>query len=200
MLSIPASFRDGNDPSQPDQVWVQAFNRRQSIKQEHESMSRTAMQMAIEIDQFKTMCEGLPTCKGKLQPAQLLQEFSNMGLLSVQGGKKEEDNEGKLTMNLISQALAVKKGILSSSRAVEILLEMETSYGTRSPFHQMSRLYIASSKPSTSHMRDWVLECLWDWLSNDLLQLGDISNSGLSGTKHSCGLVSLFELKKKASE
>lgn len=63
LLSIPASFRDFNDPEQPDQVWVQAFNRRQSVKQEHESMSRTAMQMAIEIDQFRTMLEALPGSK-----------------------------------------------------------------------------------------------------------------------------------------
>lgn len=38
-LAIPAFFRDFNNPEQPDQVWVQAFNRRQGVKQEHESMS-----------------------------------------------------------------------------------------------------------------------------------------------------------------
>ena len=170
------------------------------MKQEHESMSRTAMQMAIEIDQFRTMVEALPGSKGKLQASQLLQEFVVMGLASVHGGKKEDDNEGKLTVNLISQCLAVKKGILSSERAVEILLEMENCYGTRSPFHQLSRLYIVSTKPTTNQMRDWVMESLWDWLSYDLLQLGDISYSSFAGTKHTCGLVALFEIKKKASE
>ena len=158
------------------------------------------MQMAIEIDQFRTMVEALPGSKGKLQASQLLQEFVVMGLASVHGGKKEDDNEGKLTVNLISQCLAVKKGILSSERAVEILLEMENCYGTRSPFHQLSRLYIVSTKPSTNQMRDWVMESLWDWLSYDLLQLGDISYSSFAGTKHTCGLVALFEIKKKASE
>lgn len=162
-------------------------------------MTRTAMQLAIEIDQFKTMCESLPTSKGKLQPAQLAEEFVNMGLLSVQGGRKDEDNDGKLTANLITQALAVKKGILSSTRGVEILLEMETSYGTRSPFHQMSRLHIISTKPSSSQMREWVSESLSDWLSQDLLQLGDISKSSLAGDKHHTGFIQLFELKKKAS-
>jgi len=153
LLSIPASFRDFNDPEQPDQVWVQAFNRRQSVKQEHESMSRTAMQMAIEIDQFRTMVEALPGSKGKLQASQLLQEFAVMGLASVHGGIKKDDYEGKLTVNLISQCLAVKKGVLSSERAVEILLEMENCYGTLSPFHQLGRLYIVSTKPSTNQMR-----------------------------------------------
>lgn len=160
-------------------------------------MSRTAMQVAIEIDQFRTICEALPTSKGRLPPSQLAQEFALLGLQSVQGGKKEDENEGKLTPNLISQALAVKKGILSSARAVEILLELEASYGTRSPFHQMSRLHIASTKPSSSQMRDWVMESLFDWLSNDLLEIGEISKTSLNGDKHHTGLVGLFELKKK---
>lgn len=196
LLSVPAAFKDASG-SEPDQVWVQAWNRRQSLKQEHESMARTAMQTAIEIDQFKTMCEELPSCKGRLSPAQLAQEFSTLGLQSVQGGKRDEENEGRLTANLISQALAVKKGVLSSARAVELLLELETSYGTRSPFHSLSRLHIASTKPSTTQMRDWVLESIVDWLAHDLLQLGDISNSSLAGAKHQTGLVQLFELKKK---
>lgn len=197
LLSIPTSFREIGGDS-PD-VWVQAWNRRQSVKQEHESMSRTAMQLTLEIDQFRVMVEQLPSVRSKLQPGQLMVEFAQLGLVSVQGGKKDDENEGKLTGNLISQALAVKKGILSSERAVEILLELEASYGTRSPFHQMSRLHLASTKPSTNHMRDWMLECVLDWLSHDLLQLGDISNSTFAGTKHTCGLIALFELKKKAS-
>lgn len=196
---MPVSFIQVDDADdEPDSLWVKAFNRRQTLKQEHESMSRTAMQVAIEIDQFKTMCEALSTCKGKLTPLQLAKEFTNLGLQSVQGGKKDEDNDGKLTPNLIKEALAVKRGIMSSPRAVEILLELEASYGTRSPFHQLSRLHILSTKPSTSQMRDWVLESLLDCLSHDLLQAGDISKAALAGDKHHGGLVTLFELKKKA--
>ena len=102
-----------------------------------------------------------PGCKGRLQPAQLAQEFVKLWLASVQGGTRQDgEDDGRLTANLISQALAVKKGILGSPRAVEILLEMEAAYGgTRSPFQHMSRLHVASTKPSTPHMRDWVLEC-----------------------------------------
>ena len=135
-----------------------------------------------------------------MQPNALAQEFVKLGLLSTTGGRgnKDEDNEGKLTPNLISQALAVKKGILSSSRAVEILLEMENAYGTKSPFHQLSRLFVVSSKPTTGQLRDWVLESLWDLLSSDQLQPGDITKSSLAGDKHHSGWVALFELKKKA--
>lgn len=198
LLSVPATFLDATDPQDGTNAWVQAFNKRQAVKQEHESMSRTAMQVAIEIDQFKTMCEGLPSCKGKLQPGQLLQELHCLGLQSVQGGRKDDDNEGRLTVNLVTQALAVKKGILSSARGVEILLELEASYGTRSPFHQMSRLHILSTKPSTSQMREWVLESIRDGLAYDLIQLGDLSKASLAGDKHAAGFVPLFELKKKA--
>ena len=122
-----------------------------------------------------------------------------LGLASVQGGgKKEGEDDGRLTANLISQALAVKKGILGSPRAVEILLEMESAYGTKSPFQHMSRLHAASTKPSSPQMREWVLECLWDWLQHDAMQVADISKGCLAGDKHHVGLVALFELKKKA--
>ena len=198
LLSVPASFVETQDPLQGHNVWVEAFNRRQAVKQEHESISRTAMQIAVEIDQFKTMCESLPSCKSKLQPAQLVQELHTLGLLSVQGGRKEDDSDGKITVNLVTQALAVKKGILSSARAVELLLELEQLYGTRSPFHQMSRLHVLSTKPSTNQMRDWVLESLHDGLAYDVLQIGEISKGSLSGDKHHTGLVGLFEMKKKA--
>lgn len=178
LLSIPVSILNSNSEHDPDRVWVKAFNRRQTVRQAHESLSRTAMQTAIEIEQFRMICEDHPACKGRLQPAQLAQEFVKLGLASVQGGgRKDGEDDGRLTANLISQALAMKKGILSSPRAVEILLEMETAYGTRSPFHHMSRLHVASTKPSNAHMRDWSLECLWDWLQHDLLQASDITKA-----------------------
>ena len=198
LLSVPASFLEAKDSLQGYDMWVQAFNRRQAVKQDHESMSRTAMQIALEIDQVKTMCESLPSCKTKLQPAQLVQELQTLGLQSVQGGRKDDDSNGKITVNLVTQALAVKKGILSSARGVELLLELEASYGTRSPFHQLSRLHVLSTKPSTSQMRDWVLESLCDGLAYDLLQIGEISKGSLSGDKHHVGLVGLCEMKKKA--
>eukprot|EP00435_Cladocopium_sp_Y103_P041676 s3895_g11.t1 len=196
MLSIPVSMLDSNQDDEPDRVWVQAFNRRQSLKQDHESMVRTAMQTAIEIDQFRTIAESQPGSKGRLQPAQLAEEFVELGLVSVQGGgRKDDDNDGKLTPNLISQALACKKGILSSPRAVEILLEMESAYGTRSPFLRMSCLHVASTKPSTFQMRDWTFELLWDSLSHDLLKPGKISKTSLAGDKHHTGLDLTFGRK-----
>ena len=199
LLSIPVSILDSNSETEPDRVWVTAFNRRQSVRQEHESLARTAMQTALEIDQFRQICESQPGCKGRLQASQLADEFVKLGLASVQGGiRKDGEDDGRLTANLITQALAVKKGVLSSPRAVEILLEMETAYGTRSPFQQMSRLHVASTKPSSPQMREWVLESLWDLLQQDALQPGDISKSLLSGDKHHVGLVAVYEMKKKA--
>ena len=136
LLSIPVSIMDANSEIDADRVWVKAFNRRQSVRQDHESLVRTAMQTAIEIDQFRVICENQPSCKGRLQPSQLAQEFVKLGLASVQGGgKKEGEDDGRLTANLISQALAVKKGILGSPRAVEILLEMADGERVR---HQKS--------------------------------------------------------------
>ena len=197
MLSIPVSMLDSTAETEPDRLWIKAFNRRQNVKQDHESMARTAMQMAIEIDQFRAICENQPGCKGRLQPAQLAEAFVSLGLVSVQGGRKDEDNDGRLTANLISQALACKKGILSSPKAVEILLEMENAYGTRSPFHRMACLHIASTKPTSSHFRDWFFELLWDWLNNDQIKVGEISKTALGGDRHHVGLIPLFELKRK---
>ena len=135
LLSVPMSFID-HGPDRNKSMWVEAWNRRQAVQQEHESLSRTAMQRALEIDQLRVLCESLGNARTKLQPAQLAVEFGTMGLQSVQGGRKEDENDGKLTPNLISQALTVKRGILASARSVEILLQLEADYGTRSPFHQ----------------------------------------------------------------
>lgn len=157
------------------------------------------MQRALEIDQLRVLCESLGNARTKLQPAQLAVEFGTMGLQSVQGGRKEDENDGKLTPNLISQALTVKRGILASARSVEILLQLEADYGTRSPFHQMARLHVMSTKPSTPALRDWAMECLYDGLLNETMQLGDISKSSLGGDKHHVGLIPLYELKKKAT-
>ena len=133
LLSTPCSFI-GTD-GRAETVWIHGFNRRQSIRQDHESLSRTAMQTSLEIDQFKTIVESAPGCKGKLQPAQLAEAFVELGLQSVTGANgRNGDEDGRLTANMITQALMVKKGILSSPKCVEILMELESSFGSKSPF------------------------------------------------------------------
>ena len=87
-----------------------------------------------------------------------------------------------------------ERGLIFTARGGD-----SVAYGTRSPFHRLlSCLHVASTKPSTSQMRDWIFELLWDWLSQDLLKPGEISKTSLAGDKHHTGLVALFELKKKA--
>ena len=64
LLSIPVSILDSGSENEPDRVWVKAFNRRQTVRQEHESLVRTAMQTALEIDQFRVICENQPGVQG----------------------------------------------------------------------------------------------------------------------------------------
>ena len=62
LLSVPVTFSE--IPVQD--VWKAAFNRRQAVLQEHESLSRTAMQAAMEVAHFKTLVEAQNPSAGKL--------------------------------------------------------------------------------------------------------------------------------------
>ena len=198
LLSVPAAFnRVGTN-----EIWKFAFNKRQAVLQEHESLTRTALQASMEISQFKAILEA--ASNKKLTAAQLSSELLKEGLQQVVGGSKksksgEDDDGGSLSANFISQALSVQKSVLGCSRCVELIMELESLFGTHSPFHQMSKLSCIASKPASSQTRQWVLECIHDWVLNDIVKVGDISKGSLSGDKHHCGYIQLCEMKLKVS-
>ena len=108
---MPASFSDIPTAN----YWKEAFNRRQQVLQEHESLSRSAMQAALEIVSMKNLLESQ---SGKqFTPQTLSQELLQAGLQQVVGGsvKEEEgDKGGSLSAWTIRSALSAHKTVLSS--------------------------------------------------------------------------------------
>lgn len=199
LLSVPCSFC----VVAAADVWKSAFNRRQAVLQEHESLSRTAIQSAMEIFHLKSLVENA-TNKTKMSAQSLSAELLKLGLQQVVGGSaktaEDDDSEaGSLTPGFIAQALNVHKNVMSQPRVVELLMELETRYGTRSCFHKMSKLAVLASKPSSAKTRVWILEFLVDWLDHNVLKVSDISKSVLQGDRTHCGLVALFETKLNAT-
>ena len=198
LLSIPCSFCL---MAKQDQ-WKVAFNKRQAIAQDHCSLTRTAMQSSMEVAQFKAILEA--NAGGvKLTPPALATELSKQGLQSVVNGTalgdEDEAVEGSLTATFISQALNIHKNVMAQPACVEILMSLEARYGSRSCFHQLSKLNVLASKPSSPKTRVWILQSIDDWLTYGLIRVGDISKTVLQGDRTHCGLVQLFETKQKAS-
>ena len=140
LLSVPCSFC----AIAAADAWKSAFNRRQAVLQEHESLSRTAIQSAMEIFHLKGLVE-TATGRTKLSAQSLSAELLKLGLQQVIGGsaKPGEDDDvegGSLTPSFIGQALSVHKNVMSQPRVVELLMDLESRYGTRSCFHKMSKL------------------------------------------------------------
>ena len=139
------------------------------------------MQASLEIVSMKNLLESQSPGK-QLTPQTLSQELLQAGLQQVVGG---------------SSALAVHKTVLSNSRCVEVIMELETRYGTRSPFQKMAVLNTIATKPANAKTRQFVLDGLNDWLLRGLVKVANVSVGMLAGDKHHVGLISLFECKQR---
>ena len=103
LLSIPRTFTEMT----LSQMWKHSFNCRQAVMQEHESLSRTAPQSAMEVFHLKSLVENT-TGPTKLSAQALSAELVKLGLQQVSGGSKTEEDEadnGSLTAGFIGQAL-----------------------------------------------------------------------------------------------
>ena len=143
LLSIPCSFI----LMKQSDFWLESYNRRQAILQHHESLSRTAMQLSMELQSMKAVVENMGPSAQKMKDAQLVQELVKLGCKSVVSGRRkdgEDADSGALTVNLLQSAQQVSKHILSNPACVAVLLELENDFGTRSPFHRMGALACAA--------------------------------------------------------
>ena len=195
-LSIPCSFT----LMKQSDIWLESYNRRQAILQHHESLSRTAMQLSMELQSMKAVVENMGPSAQKMKDAQLVQELVKLGCKSVVSGRRkdgEDADSGALTVNLLQSAQQVSKHILSNPACVAVLLELENDFGTRSPFHRMGALACIAKKPSSPAMREWCLHCVRGALSFGGAQPGHITQNSLQGDKRHAGLVALYELKWK---
>lgn len=198
LLSTPCAFSE----IPRSEFWKHAFNKRQSCLQDHESWTRTAMQSSMEIAAMKTIAEA--QLGKKLSTPALSAELLRLGLQPVvsgrkdQGGQEEEDaNVGSLSSNFITAALNAHKFMLSNPICIELLMDLESRWGTRSPFHKMTNLNALATKPASAKSRQWVTQSLHDWLCNGQLKLAEVSRSSLVGDRHHCGLIAMFEMKQK---
>lgn len=183
--------------SQVDQMWIEAYNRRVAVAQDHESLSRTALQLAMEIASMRGLIEAKnPSTTKKMTAEKLSQEMQHLGLAQVIGGKKADDEDSiNLNPNMVGLAMQVHKNLLCIPRAVEIILEVEARYGTKSCWHKMQRLAAVATKPSNAAMRVWTLESVLDQLNMNMLTVNEVTKNTLIGDKHHCGLIQLFEYK-----
>ena len=154
------------------------------------------MQSAMEVASMKSLVEAkLGTAK--LTTADLSKALLQEGLQQAVGGSKEDEDGSSLTATFISQALNIHKTIMSQLQCVEVLMDLEAQYGSRSCFHQMSKLNTLAAKPTSAKSRIWVLEAIHDMLGYGLLKVGDVSKGLLMGDCVHCGLVVLLEMKQK---
>ena len=160
------------------------------------------MQAAMEMASMKGIAEA--QTGARLSAPALSAELLRLGLQPVvsgrgsgQGQDDEEASAGSLTPNFITAALNIHKWILSSPACVELLMGLESRWGTRSPFHKVTILNALAMKPSSAKSRQWILESIHDQLCQGLMKAGDVTKSTLVGDRHHCGFVSLFELKQK---
>lgn len=195
LLSIPCAFL----LMQQSELRVAAFNRRQAVLQQHESLSRTGMQTVIEIAHLRSMLEAANPAAQKMNHSQVASELVKMGLKSVVSGRKaDEDDAGTVSPNLVGNCQTISKSVLVSAKCVEILLQMEQDFGTRSPFHTVAALTAIAKKPTNAFFREWSMEAIQDAVNQKLLHVMDITKSSLQGDKHHCGLIPLYETKWKA--
>lgn len=190
-LSVPASMLKLTS----DEMWVHAYNSRVAVQQDHESLTRSALQQAMELVQMKALVEASNPSNGKMTAAQLSGALRNAGLAKVQkGGKAREDDDDGLSANFCTSALHVHNRLLSNPTIVEAILDLEANFGSRSFAHQMAKLAVIAQKAS---LRQWVMEALHDAVTHGGMKNDQITKSTLSGDKTHVGLVALMEMKHK---
>lgn len=160
MLSVPCSMIKVSAAD----VWVEAYNRRQQVMQEHESLARTGLQQTMEIMQFKVLLEARLPGK-KLNASQLAQELKGMGLQQVQGGRVEDDGLSAFTCQA---AMNVHSRLLNNGSIVEAIMLLEHRYGTKSCLFHLAKLDVLAIRPSNQ-----------------------VSKTHPKGDRTQCGLVSL---------
>eukprot|EP00435_Cladocopium_sp_Y103_P031737 s3581_g8.t1 len=136
LLSLPCNFTEV--PTQ--ELWQVSFNKRQAVLQDHESLGRTALQAACEIAHLKTLVEAQNSAHGKLTAAALSSELLKLGLQQVVAGNKDKDDDGEsetgsLAPTFITQALNVHKNVVSNTRCVELLMELEARVAGSDFYH-----------------------------------------------------------------
>ncbi|CAJ1343931.1 unnamed protein product, partial [Effrenium voratum] len=180
LRSVPCAFVVV--PSGGRDVWIHAWNKRNAITQDYESLSRTALQQAIEIATLKSRFEGRPLNNGDF-----------FQLLTAQGLKKASSQDD-LSPNLIANAIQVYEKI-RGPEMLEPLADLETRYGSKSCLNEMCNLHALAQKPKPE-ARVFVLQGIHDLVVRGLVNNEDITKTSLRGDKSNAGWIALLELKR----
>lgn len=168
----------------PAEAWVAAWNNRNEITQEYESLSRSALQTATEISLLKHRADK-EKCR-TLKTDEFAQWLKEQGL-------KKASSQQDMTKNFLDTALFVAKRLQSDNVVVPIRA-LEEKFGTASCLNSMTVLHGICQKPNPSHLA-FVLQSLENWVAKGKLENGELTRQVLLGGNHVCGLVSLFEYK-----
>ena len=180
LRSVPCCFSTTAD----EELWIAAWNNRNEIAQEYESLSRSALQTATEVTLLKEradkdMCRTLKN-----------EEFADW---LKRAGLRKASSQQDMSANLINSALQVGKR-LQGDEVVPIIRDIENKYGTKSCFNDMTKLHSICTKVSPNSI-GFVIRCIHDWITRGKIENEDISKKSLLGDNHACGLLMLFEFK-----
>ena len=179
LRSVPCCFTNIAE----EQLWTAAWNNRNEITQEYESLSRTALQTASEVTLLKQradkdMCRTLKA-----------DEFSEW---LKKAGLRKASSQQDMSANLINSALIVGRRLQGDE--VVPIREIENRYRTRSCFNDMTKLHGICTKVSPGSI-GFVIRSIHDWIMRCKIENEDVSKKALFGDNHTCGLVTLFEFK-----
>ena len=132
----------------------------------------------------------------KLSDAEAVAHIKNYPINCAKSGTgKNED--AVFTEWMFGAANHIVTKIASDPECVKILVALEGQYRLKSCLNSAAKLEKLATKPNGKDARRWVFECLWDRLQHKLLGNNEVFRNALVGDKHSCGLIALFEWKKK---
>lgn len=185
LLSTPVAFVQIS----PAEVWVRAWNNRQMLAQEHESLSRTAFQQAIEVVQLKHRFEQE---RGQKLPAgEVAQAIKDSGAVMAKG-------QDAITTSFVTQSQVIYDK-LREPPVVQCIVELEELHGLRSCMNSQVKLAALASKPSPK-ARMWVVQALHDAVLRGVVLNEDVTKTALIGDKNSAGLISMWEMKLLARD
>ncbi|CAK9074935.1 Modification methylase SsoII (M.SsoII) (Cytosine-specific methyltransferase SsoII) [Durusdinium trenchii] len=169
---------------EPSDLWIHAWNNRNAISQDYESLGRSAWQTAVEIKKLKGRYD--TDAKKVLTAAEFTLKLKNAGL-------KKASSQDDLSTNLVNNAIHIAEK-LSGEEVLGPIRDLEQRFGKASFFNSMVKLHALATRVKPSR-RDFVFQGLRDLIVRGLLDNDEVTKTALLGDKNSAGLISLLELK-----
>ncbi|CAK9076470.1 Uncharacterized protein SCF082_LOCUS36862 [Durusdinium trenchii] len=175
----------GND----DQMFWEAFRKRQQVIASYDCVKRSARQLAHEVRAFKVKKE-----------KETGESLSIKDITDLFGEKKDlmakSTRQGDMADGFVKDCLYVYDKMLSDPDCNQVLDRLEALFGLGSPLNSLSKLRVVIEKSENLETRQWVLQVLCDMIENGQLDKDTISKGYLQGSGTSASLVELLKLKR----